>query len=61
LIARAGNQLNISWIASGYVLQQNSNLGNTAGWSDVSGGASSPVIVTIPPGTGANFYRLHKP
>jgi hypothetical protein len=59
-IARAGNQLTLSWTATGYVLQQNPNLSNPGGWSDVSGGASSPVIVTIP-ASGSTFYRLHKP
>jgi hypothetical protein len=58
--SRAGNQLTLSWASTGFVLQQNSNLGNPSGWSNVAGGTSSPVTVTIP-SSGNNFYRLHQP
>jgi hypothetical protein len=57
---RAENQLTLSWSLSGFVLQENSSLTNPAGWREVAGGSSSPVIVTIPP-TGNNYYRLRRP
>jgi hypothetical protein len=57
-----GNQLTLSWDAStypGYVLQSSASLGATASWSDVPGGSSTPVVVTM---TGTKtFYRLHHP
>jgi concanavalin A-like lectin/glucanase superfamily protein/Ig-like domain-containing protein len=60
--SRIGNQLTLSWSwdQSGLVLQENSSVSNPAGWTDVPGGSSSPVTVTISP-SGNRFYRLHKP
>ena len=55
---RAGNQLTLSWNQTGFVLQENSNLSNAAGWSNTAGGSSGPVTVTI---SGVKFYRLFKP
>jgi hypothetical protein len=52
------NQLSLSWSAKGFVLQKNSSLTNSAGWSNVVGGGTSPVIVPI--GTGSEFFRLVK-
>jgi hypothetical protein len=52
---QAGNQLTISWGQPGFVLQQNSDLQNTAGWTDV--GSTSPATITLP-ATGYKFYRL---
>lgn len=57
---RSGSQLMFSWSASGFVLQENSDLGNPMGWTNVPGGAASPVTVTIP-ATGNKFYRLGPP
>jgi hypothetical protein len=57
--SRVGNQLTLSWPVSGFVLQENSSLSNPAGWSNVSGGSSSPVTVTIS-SSGNKFYRLLK-
>src|SRR5207244_10231400 len=54
-----GNQLTLSWSASGFVLQANTNLGNPSGWADVAGNPSGPFIVALPK-TGMNFYRLKK-
>jgi len=57
--SRAGNQLTLSWPLTGFVLQENSNLSNPAGWSNVPGGATSPVTVTISPSVN-KYYRLLK-
>ncbi len=54
--ARSGDQLTLSWAAAGFVLQQNDNFANAAGWTDVSNGGTSPVTVTI--GGGSRFFRL---
>ncbi len=56
---RTGNQLTLSWSGTGFVLQENSNLNNPAGWSNVAGGGTSPVVVTISPSVN-KFYRLLK-
>ncbi len=56
--ARSGDQLTLSWVAAGFVLQQNDNLANAAGWADVPNGKISPVTVTI--GGGSRFIRLIK-
>ena len=55
----AGGKLTLSWVPTGFVLQQNSNLGNAAGWANVANGDVSPVAITLP-ASGANFYRLKK-
>ncbi len=52
----SGNTLTISWSGTGFVLQQNSDLGNPAGWTAVPNGATSPVIIT--PSGSQMFYRL---
>ena len=57
-LARLGAQLEITWTAQNFVLQENSNLANPQGWTDVAGGDSSPVKVT--PGAGTKFYRLRQ-
>ena len=57
--SRAGNQLTLSWPLTGFVLQENSNLSNPAGWINVPGGATSPVTVTISPSVN-KYYRLLK-
>ncbi len=56
----AGGKLTLSWSQAGFVLQQNSNLSNPAGWANVANGGISPVVITLPP-TGVNFYRLKQP
>lgn len=56
---RAGNQLTLSWPETGFVLQQNSDLTNPAGWSNIAGGSTSPVTVTIS-ASGNKYYRLLK-
>ncbi|MGA2656417.1 MAG: LamG domain-containing protein [Verrucomicrobiota bacterium] len=56
----AGGKLTLSWSEAGFVLQQNSNLSNPAGWANVANGGASPVVITLPR-TGVNFYRLKQP
>ena len=56
---RQGNQLTITWTASGYILQQNSSLSSPAGWVDIPGATTGTTTITIP-ATGQNFYRLKK-
>ena len=55
-IATSGGNVTLSWSENGWKLQQNSDLTDPAGWSDVSGGTNSPVNVTI--GAGSQFFRL---
>jgi len=56
---KSGDQLTFSWAGPGFKLQQNSDLANPAGWSDVPDGGSSPVNVTIGPDN--RFFRLIRP
>ena len=58
LLNRSGDQLTLSWIATGFRLQTNGNLLNPAGWADLPGGTNSPSVVTI--GPGALFFRLRQ-
>jgi len=51
---RNGNQLTLSWAVSGFTLQQNDSVTNSAGWSTLS--STSPVIVNMT--NAAKFYRL---
>jgi hypothetical protein len=56
----AAGKLTLSWSPTGFVLQQNTQVANVAGWTNVAGGDVSPVVISLP-ATGANFYRLKKP
>lgn len=56
----AGGKLTLSWSATSFVLQENGNVANSAGWTNVANGDVSPVVITVP-ATGLNFYRLKKP
>jgi hypothetical protein len=58
-IRAAAGQLTLSWSDAGYILQQNGNLGNPAGWGDIANATNSPVTITLP-GSGNDFYRLRK-
>ncbi|HUD48910.1 MAG TPA: hypothetical protein VMR33_18905 [Candidatus Baltobacteraceae bacterium] len=65
-IARAGNSVVISWPdTGGYVLQQNSNVAASAGWTtsgySVVTGANGTNSITITPGAGSLFFRLTNP
>ena len=65
-IAHSGNSVIVSWPypSSGFVLQQNSDLANPAGWSayggtvSTNGGVNS---ITLTPPVGNLFFRLYHP
>ncbi|MCL5098016.1 MAG: hypothetical protein M1608_10910, partial [Candidatus Omnitrophica bacterium] len=57
--ARSGDQLVLSWTEAGFVLQVNTDIGNSAGWTDVSGGNTSPVTINLK-SSGQEFYRLRQ-
>ena len=56
-LTRSGDEITISWSRTGFVLQENADAANPAGWTDVPGGSASPVVITMP-ATGNKFYRL---
>jgi hypothetical protein len=56
--AKDGNQLTLAWTGTGFVLEQNRDLADPAGWVKVPAGDVSPVKVTI--GAGDQFFRLKK-
>jgi hypothetical protein len=56
---RTGNTLTLTWSVTGYTLQQATDAANPSGWTDVAGGNTSPVNITLPP-TGAAYYRLRR-
>ena len=51
-------QLTLTWQGEGFALQENGNLGDPAGWSNVQGAAANSA--TVPTATGTKFYRLRK-
>lgn len=55
VISPNGNQITISWTGTGFTLQQSATL---TGWTDVPGGSTSPVTVTVTPEMPVRFYRL---
>jgi hypothetical protein len=64
-ITHSGNSVIISWASpsTDFVLQQNSNVSNTNGWSDYVGTVSDDGTiksVTISPPTGSRFSRLKR-
>ena len=58
--SRSGNQLTLSWTGTGFMLEASPELRAGGSWTTVSGGGTSPVVVTIP-ATGNQYYRLKKP
>jgi len=54
----SGTQLTLTWLGSGFTLQENSNVANAAGWSAVPGAGANSA--TVPIGTGNRFFRLIK-
>jgi hypothetical protein len=66
-VAQSGTTLTFSWNSTaypGYVLQASTNsagVGASSVWSNVSGGNTSPVMVTIDPTQPAVFFRLNNP
>jgi hypothetical protein len=62
-ITQSGNSVTVSWPvgSGGFVLQQNGNVANPAGWSPYGGtvntaNGTSSITLTSP--TGTQFYRL---
>ena len=53
---RVGNQLQLSWEGTGFVLHENADLTDPAGWTPVTGGSTSPVDVNLD--EPHKFYRL---
>jgi len=58
-IGGSGSGLNLNWPISGYILQTNANLANSAGWGDLPGGNISPLVINAKSGSNL-FYRLRK-
>jgi hypothetical protein len=62
--ASAGN-VQLSWNeTTGFVLQHNSNISNATGWTDVTApvvNANGVNTVSVPIGSGSDFFRLIKP
>lgn len=64
--ARSNNTVIVSWPSpsTGFVLQQNANLGNTNGWATTGytvTDTGTKKSITIPSPTGNLFFRLFKP
>jgi hypothetical protein len=57
-VSISGSQLTLSWLGTGYVLQQNTTVNNPSGWADVSGATASPIVTSVASGT--RYYRLRK-
>lgn len=58
--AKNGQQLVLTWEAVGFVLEQNAELSNAAGWTPVPQGGTSPVTVSLT-ASAHQFYRLRRP
>jgi len=59
--SQVGNNLQVSWLASGFKLQAQTNslnVGISTNWFDYPGGGTSPVSVPIDPTQGTVFLRL---
>lgn len=50
--------ISLSWSGEGFVLQENDDVEDSAGWDDVPNGDTSPVSYTIQPGN--RYFRLIK-
>jgi hypothetical protein len=46
----------LNWNASGFILQTNRDVTNSAGWADVPGATNSPATMTV--GSNGLFFRL---
>jgi hypothetical protein len=57
-VSISGSQLTLSWLGTGYILQQNTTVNNPSGWADVSGATTSPIVTSVASGT--RYYRLRK-
>jgi hypothetical protein len=52
----ANNQLTLTWTGDGFVLEENANVANAAGWTAVAGVTGNSA--TVPLTEAARFYRL---
>lgn len=43
----AEGMLTLQWDAAGFTLQENPNVEDRAGWKDVPGGDSSPLVIDL--------------
>jgi hypothetical protein len=59
-VALSGSQVNVTWQGAGYTLQQNSDLGNTAGWAGVPGNPQNNYQFVPPGNQPTMFFRLIK-
>jgi hypothetical protein len=62
----SGGTMTLSWDSTafpGCVLQAQTNSSgiSSSGWSNVAGGSSSPVVISLDPANPAVFFRLFKP
>jgi hypothetical protein len=53
------SEVSLSWSGSGYILQVSSEVENPAGWADIAGATTSPVLQPLS-GSGQKYYRLKK-
>lgn len=58
-VGGSGSGMNLNWPVSGYIVQTNANLANSAGWGDLPGGNISPLMINAKSGSSL-FYRLRK-
>ena len=58
-ISRAGDQIVLSWEGANLILQQNSNLANPTGWTDVPEVTGNSTSLPLWPGN--MFFRLRTP
>jgi hypothetical protein len=57
--AAPAGQVSLYWSGTGFVLQQNADLGNAGGWVNAPTGTNMPAVVPI---SGSNlFFRLQWP
>ena len=56
VVSRGPAGLTLAWSDAGTALQKNTDLGNPNGWSNVPGGAVSPI--TLPTTNAATYFRL---
>lgn len=54
----AAGQLTLNWTGEGFVLEENTDLGNASGWTTVSGAGANSA--TLPMSGTAKFFRLRK-
>lgn len=58
VFSMANGQLSLSWVGEGFVLQENSDVANAAGWTAVAGVTGNAATITV--SGGGKYYRLKK-